>query len=74
MSGMYFNKEQFNKCLDFIEQSLVDYLECSISLQPSLNDEDKEDLIDVCNQLNAVKLLRRIKYDDYVEETSNAKM
>ena len=67
---MYFNKEQFSKCLDFIESSMYDYLECNISLQPSIKNEDKEDLLDVTNILNAVKTLRKIKFEDYNDESN----
>ena len=67
MPKMYFNKEQFNKCLDFIESAMIDYLECSISLQPKLEANDKEDLVDVCNTLNAIRILRNVDYDDYNE-------
>lgn len=66
---MYFNKEQFSKCLDCIESSMYDYLECTISLQPSIKEEDKEDLLDVTNILNAVKTLRKINFEDYNDES-----
>lgn len=66
MPKVYFNKEQFNKCLDFIESAMIDWLECSIDLQ-HLEGNDKEDLVDVCNTLNAVRVLRNIDYDDYDE-------
>ena len=64
---MYFNKELFNKCLDSIEASTIDYIECSVDTT-SLSKQEQEDLIDCCKKLEAVKELRKIKWDDYEDD------
>lgn len=75
---MLWNKEVFNKMLDFIEDSIRDNLACEISLQEDIKVTDKR--IEFVNKdteelfmsdaklLIAVKELRSIQWDDYNDE------
>jgi hypothetical protein len=68
MPKEYFNKEQFNLCLDFIERNMIECIEGSINVQPELKEGARKDLVGICNILNAIDVLRAIDYDDYEDE------
>ena len=65
---MVFDKELFNKCLDFIESAMQECLICDIDINTYDFKEDKMDFNDICKKLVAIKELRTIKYETYNDE------
>lgn len=73
------NKELFNKMLDFLEDTCYDVLSCEVNLQKDIklnkdknftivDKETKETFMEMTKALDAINVLRTFDYDDYNDE------
>lgn len=72
------NKEVFNKMLDFLEDVCYDVLSCEVNLQKDvknlnnkfiIEDEDtKQTFLKMTEAINSINTLRTFNYDDYNDE------